>query len=182
MLREERLDHVAPRLQCRVAVEPERPERGAVAVDAAVPPRPEHHEDEFVVLILRLEGGVDVYAAVHVLLVPEARHEQCRDRELLCRENLIECLTTPELVVGRVLAELLEERQQIDAEVMREAACGNQVQEQLVVIEGAAWDLLPFAVAGGLSVDVVEVALTEGTVVKPVIPLPSIDHRALGNR
>src|SRR5215472_18699203 len=172
MLREEGLDHVAPGLQRRVAVELERPERRAVAVDAAVPPRSEHHEDQLVVLILRLERRVGVHAAVHVLLVPDARHEQRGDRELLRRENLIERLATPELVIGRVLAQLLEERQLIDAEVMREAARRSEAEEQLVVIEGAARDLLAFAVAGGLSIDIVEVALTEGAVVKPVVSLP----------
>src|SRR5262249_4664399 len=153
----------------------------AIAVDAAVPPRTEDHVDQVVVPVLSLERRVGMHATVHVLLVPDARHEQRRDLERLAREDLIERLATPELVVGRMLAQLLEERQLVDAEGTCESAGGPEAEEQLIVVVDAAQDLQPLAAAGGLAVDVIEVALAEGAVVKPIVTLPAIHHRALGD-
>src|SRR5882762_4242833 len=97
-------------------------------------------------------------------------------------QNLIERLSTPELIVGRVLRELVEERQRVDAEAVREVAGRPAGEEQLEVIVHAARDLLAFPAGRGLAIDVVEVGLAESAVVKPVITLPAIRHRAHGHR
>src|SRR3984885_14741115 len=88
----------------------------------------------------------------------------------------------PDLVGGRMLGGLAEERQRIDAEATREIARRAAREEQLEVIVGAARNLQPLVARGGLVVDVVEVGLAEGAVVKPVVPLPAIDHRTHRHR
>src|SRR5258707_14631774 len=75
--------------------------------------------------------------AVHVLLVPDAGDVHRGRPERLGGQNLIERLSTPELIVSRVFRDLVEERQRVDAEAVREVAGRPAGEEQLVRMIGA---------------------------------------------
>ena len=72
ILIEERLQHVAPKLVCGVALPPERSKRVAVIVYLAVPPRPHDEKIHVVEGVFGLDRQVTVDRTPHVLLVPQA--------------------------------------------------------------------------------------------------------------
>ncbi len=115
VLVEERLQHVAAELQRGIAVELQRTQRGAAAIDLTMPPRPHHQIVAVVVGVARLHRRVAVDRTPHVFLIPQALQPHRRHFQRGARHDLVQRLELPERIVSRVLGELVPPRQLLQA-------------------------------------------------------------------
>ena len=94
-------------------------------------------EDHVVVLVLRLQRAIDRGRAVAVFLVPLPHFEQRRHLQRLRREPFVHRLQRPEFRVGRVVEELANAGQLLDAQHLGEIRGGAGFQETRVVVARA---------------------------------------------
>ncbi len=176
---EERDQHVLAEVAGGVALPLQRPQVFSRAVNLAMVPRP---HDQVVVarhaLGLQRLPGVD--GAVHVLLVPQALQPHGRHVRRMRRDDLVQRLALPEGVIGRVRRQVVPETQLFEAVGLGPIAGRDGVEEVLIVVGAGPRHVLALAGLAGLAGEVVEVHLTEGAVVEPVVAHPAVDHRAFG--
>src|SRR5215470_7505282 len=78
--------------------------------------------------------------------------------------------------------DLAPERKQIERASLCEIPRRSGPPEILVIVVALPHDGIAIALTRGLVRKVIEVRLTEGAVMKPIISHPSIDHRTFGHR
>ena len=178
---EEGDQNVAAEVGGGVALPLQRPERVGAAVDLAVIPGA-HHQVGVGGAVRGAERVPGVDGAIHVLLVPQALQPHGGHGRGMGGDQPVQRLHLPEGVVGRVGSEAAPERELVEAVRLGVGAGGAGIEEGLVVVVGDAGDRIALALHAGLAGDVVEVGLSEGAVVEPVVAHPAVDHRALGSR
>src|SRR5580692_6599983 len=107
--------------------------------------------------------------APHILLIPEALLPDGGDVRGMCRDKLVECLFLPECVIGRMGRQLPPISQLVEAVRLGVGAWRTCFQKCLVIIIGATWYRISFALLLRLSRDVVHVGFAERAIMKPVV-------------
>ena len=179
ILPEERQQHFFAKLARGVALPLQWPQAPARAIDLAMEPRPHHQKVHVVMRVFGLFRGISVVAAPHILLVPQALFPQHRHGQRNLRNQFIERLPLPELVVRRVLLNLVPERHLIQPAVACKVAGRAKLKEVGVVVVVAPRNATASPARRELVGKVVQARLAEGPVMKPVVAHPAVNHWAL---
>ena len=117
-------------------------------------------------------------AAYVVLLIPLGCDNHGRHRQRLRTENAVERLILPVAIIRRVLRDLPPEGELIEPLLPREPARGPGTTHRLVVVVAIKGQVVPLALRRRLTEPVAELVQPKGSVVKPIVSPPAIDHRA----
>ncbi len=164
------------KVERRVAVKLQSPQRAPVTNLLAVIPGAHHEEHLVVGRVLGFNRLVDRHGPVNILLVPQAVYEHHGNLERLGRQRPIDGLIAPEGVVARMLEDLLPKPDLVEAVTPSELARRARVHVEVIVVEVAAPPLDLRLAARLLVVYVRHHLLPESAVVEPVVAAPAVDH------
>src|SRR5579862_23533 len=94
---------------CRVALKKDGTDTTTLFASLTVIPRAEHQMHQISFRILRRQGLKYGRTTVDVLLIKQAIYQQHGHFYGLCRQQLVDCLVLPELVVGWVCRQIAPE-------------------------------------------------------------------------